>query len=213
MALTRREISARHYRNRKDNGLCPRCGKVLDREGHYCKECLEKTNEYERETRAFARSMGFCPECKKEKLYGEEKICIICQAKQFGRRKPLTEEQRIKYNKRFRKQQNSLYHQRIEQGLCGECGKRKAEEGKSRCRICLNKNAEVKRRKYEAKENVKQYRKDNGLCYFCGKIVDTEYQVCQACHERYVENGKKSAANSYWRLDNKFLKAVKQDGK
>ena len=208
MALTRQEISARHYRNRKDNGLCPRCGKVLDRKGHYCSECLEKTNQYTRESRAFARSMGFCPECKKEKLVGEEKICLKCSTRRYANKKPYTEEQRIRYNKRLREKQNALYKQRREQGLCGECGKRNAEEGKSRCRICLNKNAETHRKRKYNQVNIKEYRKENGLCYFCGETVDTKFQICQKCHDKCVEQGKKGKSHltSYWKTDNKLLR-------
>ena len=213
MALTVKEISARHYRNRKDNGLCPRCGKVLDRQGHFCSVCLEKANQYTREARAFARSMGFCPECKKEKLVGEEKICLKCSARRYANKKPITEEQRIRYNKNFREKQNELYKQRREQGICGECGKRKAEEGKSRCRICLDKNAEIHRRKRQEKGSVKEYRKENGLCFYCGEKADTKSQVCQKCYDRCVENGKKSTAHltSYWRLDNKLIFLRKKD--
>ena len=205
MALTRQEISARHYRNRKDNGLCPRCGKELDREGHYCTECLAKVNEYERQTKKFMKSIGICPECKKEKLFGQEKQCISCREKR-RKRKPPTDEQRQKYNKSFREKQNLLYRQRIEQGFCGECGKRKIEQGRSRCRICLQKNAEISRKKRMEKINIREYRKANGLCYYCGETADSEKQMCKSCYERCVANGKKSAANSYWRLDNKSLK-------
>lgn len=38
MALTQKERSARNYKLKKENGLCPKCGKPLDREGHYCSE-------------------------------------------------------------------------------------------------------------------------------------------------------------------------------
>ena len=79
MALTQKERSAMFYKNRKDNGLCPRCGKILDREGHYCSECLEKVNEYKRENREFYRENGICPVCGKEGNDG--KFCKECGAK------------------------------------------------------------------------------------------------------------------------------------
>lgn len=212
MALTRQEISARFYRNRKENGLCPRCGKVLDREGHYCQECLLKVREENRKARAFAKSMGFCPECRKEKLFGDEKMCITCRIKKEKYKKPLPEEKRIAQNKAFREKQKALYHQRIEQGLCGTCGKRKKVDGKSRCGICLEKNAEVKRRNQLKKINIKEYRKANGLCYFCGEKVDTNLQSCQKCCDKFSEYRKKSTGHlkCYWRKDNN-LAFMKKD--
>lgn len=39
------------YNYRRENGLCPKCGKPLDRKGFYCEECREKQTAYSRETR------------------------------------------------------------------------------------------------------------------------------------------------------------------
>lgn len=68
MALTQKEISHNCYKRRKDNGLCPRCGKPLDRIGHYCTNCLKKSNEYSREVREWCKQNGICPECKKKQV-------------------------------------------------------------------------------------------------------------------------------------------------
>ena len=106
MSLTPKERSAIFYKKRKDNGLCPRCGNALDRNGHYCSECLEKVNQYRRDNRAFYRENGICPVCGKEKLFGEEKQCILCRQKAYDRRKPLTKEQ--KEHKRIQKRKPSL---------------------------------------------------------------------------------------------------------
>lgn len=39
------------YNYRRENGLCPKCGKPLDRKGFYCEECRKKQTTYSRETR------------------------------------------------------------------------------------------------------------------------------------------------------------------
>ena len=139
MALTQKERSAIFYKKRKDNGLCPRCGKQLDREGHYCSECNAKHNKYVKETRAFLRKQGMCPVCGKEKLFGDEKQCISCRQKAYERRKPLTDEQKEQYSNRFKKQQKTLYTERAEKGICTRCGKRKASAGKKKATVSYKK--------------------------------------------------------------------------
>lgn len=133
------------YKNRKLNGLCPRCGKKLDRNGHYCRECLEKVNKYNRDTRKFLISIGICPICRKEKLFGDEKSCIICRGSRG--KYNITEEQRKKYNEKFRIKQKIVYQNRSDNGICTRCGKRKAAAGRKKCNICLEKNANIKRNK------------------------------------------------------------------
>lgn len=207
MALTQKEISARHYKRRKENGLCPRCGQKLDRKGHYCTKCLKKHNEYEKENREFYKKLGICPECRKEKLFGDEKRCISCREKQYKRRKDQMEEQKRKYSENFKKKQKERYKERSENGICTRCGKRKAENGKKKCRICLEKNAEAHRRKRFMGMNVKEYRKENHLCFFCGNPTDRETgNICQSCWEKCKENGLKSRSdNKYWRKYNKLI--------
>lgn len=207
MALTQKERSAIFYKKRKDNGLCPRCGNALDRNGHYCSECIEKVNQYRRDNRAFYRENGICPVCGKEKLFGEEKQCILCRKKAYDRRKPLNEEQKKRRNIQFREQQNSVYRERSENGICTRCGKYKAEKGKKKCRICLDKDAEMHRKRTYNKKSVREYRKENHLCYHCGKEIDRATgEICQSCLEIFRQAGLKSASiNEYWKNDNKIV--------
>lgn len=207
MALTQKERSRRFYENRKNNGLCPRCGKILDRKGHYCSECLEKVNQYHRENKIFYRENGICPVCGKELLIGDEKQCISCRQKAYERRKPLTDEQKERYGKRFRERQKSLYRERAESGICTKCGKRKAYIGKKKCKICLDKDAEMHRKRTDNRKNIKEYRKENHLCYHCGEPINREIgQLCKSCYNKCVDNGNKSCrGNIYWENDNKII--------
>lgn len=204
---TQKEISARFYADRKNNGLCPRCGNPLDREGHYCSECLEKVREYSRKNRVFYKENHLCTECGKVKVPGNEHICPECRAKKENRRKPLTEEQRIRYAGNFQNYRKALYQQRSELGICTRCGKRKAMPGKKKCGICLEKDAEIHRKKYMENPNVKEYRQKNNLCYYCGQPIDLEKgRLCSKCLEKCRENGKKGkAGNDYWRKDNRLV--------
>ena len=184
---------------------------MLDREGHYCSECLEKANKYNRETRRFCREHHICTECRKEIVYGDDKVCFECRAKINDRRKPLTDEQKKRYGEKFKKQQKSMYQQRSEQGICTRCGKRKAATGRKKCAMCLEEDAYMHRKQRMNRPNAKDYRKENHLCYFCGKPIDLPIgKICSACMEKCKESGKKSINNNdFWKQDNNivFIKA------
>lgn len=207
MALTQKEISARNYRNRKDNGLCPRCGKPLDREGYYCSSCLEKNRIYRQENRDFFRENHLCTECGKNKVPDGERICPECRAKRESWKKPLTEEQKLRYGSRFKTQQRMLYHDRAEKGICTRCGKRNSAPGKKKCGICLEKDAELHRRKRFDSPNIREYRKINHLCYFCGNKIDLQIgMACSECVEKFRKNREKYVGNNtYWKQENNLI--------
>ena len=150
---SQKERSAELYKSRKESGLCPRCGKPLDRDGHYCSECLEKEREYRSETKKFCKENGICPVCHKEKLYGDEKQCILCREYhwEYGIKNPPTDQQKEKYRNRFRETQKKLYAERVSNGICTRCGKLKVVPGRKKCGICLEKDMILhrNRRAYE----------------------------------------------------------------
>ena len=206
--MTQKERSAKLYWNRKDNGLCPRCGKPLDREGHYCSECLEKVRAYRSENKEFYRENHLCTECGKNKVPDGERTCPECRAKKNESRKTLNETQKIRCNENFRKQQNFLYKERSDAGICTRCGKRKAMPGKKKCGICLSKDAEMHRKKHLDKPNAKEYRKENHLCYFCGSPIDLPAgnNICSACRKRFEEiAAQRKHDNKNWRKDNRTI--------
>lgn len=86
------------YNYRRENGLCPKCGKPLDRKGFYCEECRKKQTTYSRETRELCRQFKICPECRKNKLVGDEKICPECLANkaEYRANHPLSDDKRRK---------------------------------------------------------------------------------------------------------------------
>ena len=187
--------------------MCPRCGKPLDREGYYCSECLEKVRVYHRENREFYRKNHLCTECGKNSVPEEERICPECRAKRQKIRKPLTEDQKTRYREHFRKQQKSLYKERSDAGICTRCGKRKAMPGKKKCGICLAKDAEMHRKKYMDSLNIKEYRKQNHLCYFCDDKIDIPMSnICSKCREKFKKiAANRNCDNNYWRKDNRLI--------
>lgn len=154
--LTRSQMK---YAERRKNGQCARCGKRKPAHAGmaYCEDC----SKYYSETRLFYLSMGFCPLCHRNRVFGSEKSCPECRA----RRKAINRrsfERATEAGKEWAKpehksaDQKRRYAKRKEQGICTRCGKRPAEDGRARCRACLDKDAgtqrEYRMRKKDAEE-------------------------------------------------------------
>ena len=205
--MNQKEISSRFYNNRKESGLCPRCGKPLDREGYYCSQCLIKVREYHRQNRKFYRDNHICTECGKVIVPDGERICPECRAKKEVRRKPLTDEQKDRYKEKFKKYQKFLYQQRSAAGICTRCGKRNVLPGRKKCGICLSKDSEIHKAHRMDRFNIREYRKENHLCYFCGNPIDVpNSKSCSSCREKFRKISLQyNHDNEYWRNDNKII--------
>ena len=195
--MSQKEISARHYRKRKENGLCVRCGVTLDRKGIYCSKCLEKRREYVKQTRDFYRKNHLCSVCGKNKVFGDEKTCPECRAKDQNRKDNYTQEKKDRDYKKWyenRKIKNKeIHNKRIELGLCTKCGKRKADEGYRTCTKCRKKNTEYNRtRNYKKENNSDRIKQD--LCYFCDNPVEEGFKVCEKHRQLNIEKSRSKKA-------------------
>lgn len=84
-----------------------------------------------------------------------------------------------------------LYAWYKQMGICSQCGTNKAAPNRVRCEECLAKNAESadKHRKIKPiasrktyNRNLREQRKQNGLCIWCGKpICSTSTVFCIDC--------------------------------
>ena len=83
--------------------------------------------------------MGFCPKCGKEKLYGNEKICLLCKCKNSEYISKLSEEQLVIKRERDRQYATSRRILARQNGLCGKCCTRKSLVGKNMCGYCIEK--------------------------------------------------------------------------
>ena len=169
------------YRSRKEKGLCVKCGKVPPRENKVmCAECAEKERKYENETRAFCRSVGICPVCQKNKLFGDERNCPECRAKNYARN--------LKQPKTIRRI-NTTYYKRKKLGLCVKCGDKPPEYNKTMCKRCLIKE-QNRAKDYRAKqaEIPRNERIAYGLCYICGEKLDRYGSLCKKCSDRVTKN-------------------------
>ena len=207
------EAKKKQREERVAQGLCTKCGSPIDTDGHWCDKCRKEA----REARAMYLSYRICPVCRKEKLFGQEKACPECRAKKnensarYSAKK--IEEDEEAYKERKRQTGKRLYYRRKEKGMCTACGKRKPEEGKAKCGICLNKNKKGSRA-WRARMDggiPRVERVNYGLCYICGNPLDGRWRLCARCRGRCAkileESGarKKGREASPWGKDNELI--------
>lgn len=178
--------NASEYRRRKENSLCVRCGEKNEMSGIFCAECKEKDNETKRSNYRYFISIGICPRCHREKLYGDERACPMCRAYQSERRKKLDKE----YTNEIRRRSGrKIYAESSAKGICTRCNKRKAAEGMKSCKMCAEKNRVY--RMIRRGGIPRSERPNYGLCYFCGEKAEEGQKVCIKCHEKITEANRK----------------------
>lgn len=186
MALTQKEITQRFRKRRKEQGLCLKCGRPLDRNGTYCKECRKVLTDENTERRHWYQDNGICPRCGKNDLFGDEKVCPECNAKAYEiimrSRERLGKEH---YNNQHNEWARNNHQKRIEQGVCTRCGKRKADSGYKTCGICRAKTRNYKRIKYGKPDRNERYKQ--GLCYFCDNPIKAGYKVCEKHYQMNID--------------------------
>ena len=73
------------YYYRKENRLCVKCGNHLEDDCTtvHCKKCGEQIRNTVTVTRHILQKNGLCPRCGKNKILGDEKQCLECNAKLY----------------------------------------------------------------------------------------------------------------------------------
>ena len=148
-----RRYQKKYYEEHKAKGLCRRCGGKTLAGRVYCEKCAD----YYKQTRIFYQKMGFCPICKKNRIYGDEKTCPECLAKK-NIQNPLYAAKAKAEGKYWASQEyntersRAKYAKRKSEGICTKCGKRPAALDRTMCQICLDKAAERSRRYRERME-------------------------------------------------------------
>lgn len=133
----------------------------------------EYDRQYVKEAYWFFKARGICTECHTRRAWAGRCRCEVCTEKRAkydaGRDLKLAAE-------RMKRRADRLKAL----GLCRECGVRAAEEGHTRCRLCLDRNC----LKTKQRNAAKRIRKPDGVCRRRG------------C-ENPVVPGKKTCAEHY----------------
>lgn len=112
----KREKCLNTYHQRKEQGLCVKCGQPAVDGKSKCEKCLSKDREYQQNRKNRYREQGLCP-CGKPK-YMDKKLCYNC----YVRSKVYAQEHR-----------KPTYR---ELGLCMLCGQNKPIDGYFYCAKC-----------------------------------------------------------------------------
>lgn len=146
--------------------------------------------------------MNLCHKCRKQKPAPGKKFCFECL-------EIIKDRNHRCYNPEYYKERQSLrreiYKQKKEAGICVRCRKPATHglycyehsiEAKRRNRH----RAEVRKEERHARGLIPDYRKENGLCFFCGKPIEPDnlkrgFLVCQRHRELASENSKKAINN------------------
>lgn len=145
--------------------------------------------------REFYIALGICPICNKNTLYGKEKACPECRARdaEYHAKRYENPEQKKQMIQATTESKNKRKQYRREQGLCIECGRRKPRKGIATCSICRERINQQKRERYQGATLRKQWVAD-GKCYLCGDECEKGYKVCRKHHQMYIDNAQSEAS-------------------
>ncbi len=199
-----KEINKEMYDKRRAEKLCLWCGKPLDRDGVLCQACAEKSRTRTKAYKEYYLNMGICPYCRKRKLTPGYKSCVVCRENKALRRMKSKDPEKAKQRSIYRKSKRA---ERIDQGLCTVCGKRKAEQGFKTCPEC-RRNQKKYRHIYVSKYQLSDRALwvSQGRCEHCGsydlqegtKLCKKHYMMsCEALAKaREVSLGNKAAVRA-----------------
>ncbi len=92
---------------------------------------------------------------------------------------------------RERQANRELYLWYKERGICTKCKKRYAAPGHVTCEACLKKHREYEKRYSERKaikqKEVREQRKAQGLCVYCGRKAVKDRVLCVECARKGSE--------------------------
>lgn len=152
----RRDWAARTYRERKEAGLCFRCGSPVSDGRVDCNDCREKQNRRQIRRLKKKKGLGLCIRCNKP-VQANSCFCI-------------------KHKRAVAKLRKNIRNKRISSGLCYRCGRPAVKLG-SRCEACLWKEY-IPGLRRSAKDRGHVVRASNKVlaliskmpCHYCGKI-------------------------------------------
>lgn len=150
----------------------------------------------------FYKRLGICTRCRKNLAEPGKVLCIEC-ADADNERCRL---KRLENLENRRKKDLEKYEKLKADGICTYCKKRKAQNGKYKCSLCL---AKIQNRRESKKSDLlRSERRSHGICYICGKnTVLKDKGVCIDCYEVRMQSIQKIMylpGSDYWKGLNKL---------
>jgi hypothetical protein len=188
-----KKTSKNHYINSKENNLCVQCGNLTDGKV-LCERCAKKRQDYTKKSRQFYIQNGICPSCHTNAIMGSERNCPECRIKKYiyneTHKKPLNDDRK----KEMREYSKARSEKLKSEHICVICAKRKANAGYVTCGYCRDKSNESSRLKRQEKPGYMslEYRRQDGICWQCGKQIQKNEKTCPDCKRKIAERLLKS---------------------
>lgn len=205
-----RKITTKELRER---GLCIRCGKPNEDTNYSsCPKCRAKL----REVRKNRVKSGVCTKCGRKAETGKT-MCLVCLIDNREKSKYARERYETHIKDHKKEYNRKVYQQRVNDGICTMCGKRRPTGGFKICEICRKKKRITNRRSYNKRKKINPYIDRTEwasyeICYSCGiEPTFDGHRVCRKCYEkmcRQLENARKTADTSYFRQLNRGIRKV-----
>ena len=100
----------------------------------------------------YYKKIGICPHCRQYKPAEGKVYCPNCLDEQATlqmiRRAKISEEEKQADRAKQRENAKIRYKERKAQGICVECGKRRARKNRTKCAMCADKDTERVIHKY-----------------------------------------------------------------
>ena len=153
------KMSKGTYDRRKIEGICVLCGKEkAEKDKVCCYSCNEKARENRRKHREFSNSHKLCPDCGKNKLFGQEKRCPECLSRVYS--------SNIRSRNKNKEYASEYYRKDIlklkSNGICRGCRKNPVMQGHTYCERCLIKKRNKRNSSTEIPRSERYY---YGICY------------------------------------------------
>ena len=182
-----KERQMKRLRRLRENGLCVKCSKEMDRKGQLCTECLRRTNEESREMYHWYQDNGICPTCRKNIILGEEKNCLECRARKTNNANKRLQQDDGKLLENKKQCDKNRYKARKERGECVVCGVNNQDPTYAVCKQCRIKRNRKRndRRKKTIGIELRRCKPLHGICYFCDNPIMPGRTICKVHYEFY----------------------------
>ena len=202
-------VSKTLYYQRKEQGLCVKCGDIARKGKTTCRSCLDKNIQHNKERKEKLKLLGLCITCGHEQAEPNRVKCWEC-----AERDRISSEKRRKdkeVRKQIAKADKSRYEKNKEGGICTHCGKKPKEKGLV-CISCYNKKR-ANQRRYDDRHGItrgisRSERVSYGLCYMCGRKAIDGRSVCEEHYKQREDSIKRICympASDEWKADNKAV--------
>ena len=196
-----RERHRRRTAERREMGLCPKCGRRAPAPGRsLCEACLERSRaaeraRYERARLEGAAYGGRCPESRRRmarernrrrrRERTEAGLCTTC-----GERKPVEGGAVCETCREERRAaERELYAERRAGGRCGRCGAEVIDNA-STCASCAARDMKRRPRKNAASRARYHRRCVSRLCVDCGAHADAGVRCASCARRSYLSSGE-----------------------